>query len=104
MSKINISGTPDLDAVRIKRGGEQSRVEGAREGTQVSPNASAASANDDAVRVSDQGAAVGRLTRAVSELPDVRTERVKELQSRIQSGNYNPDASDIADAIVKSDF
>ncbi len=37
----------------------------------------------------------------LNRLPDVRAERVQALRERIESGQYRPDAMDIADAIVE---
>jgi flagellar biosynthesis anti-sigma factor FlgM len=43
---------------------------------------------------------VQQLTAKVQQLPDIRSERVAALKEQIQKGTYNPDAADVADALL----
>lgn len=80
------------------------RVEGERG---ADPNASVpvrttgALTTSDSVQVSPRATEIGELTAKVEQLPDIRADRVAELRAQVQSGNYQPSASDIAAAILK---
>jgi negative regulator of flagellin synthesis FlgM len=41
---------------------------------------------------------------ALSKVPDIRQEKVQEITQRLQSGNYNVSAQELADKIVESAF
>ncbi len=45
-------------------------------------------------------ALIQRLTKEVLEMPD-REEMIAELKARIESGEYNPSADEIADAMIR---
>jgi flagellar biosynthesis anti-sigma factor FlgM len=53
--------------------------------------------------VSERATEVRRLVERVLELPDVRQERVEALRARIASGDFNPSAEEIADAVIKDE-
>jgi negative regulator of flagellin synthesis FlgM len=41
---------------------------------------------------------------ALSKVPDIRQEKVQEIKEKLQSGNYNVSAQELADKIVESAF
>ncbi|WP_341875779.1 flagellar biosynthesis anti-sigma factor FlgM [Defluviitalea saccharophila] len=41
---------------------------------------------------------------ALSKVPDIRQEKVQEITQKLQSGNYNVSAQELADKIVESAF
>lgn len=57
----------------------------------------------DSINVSGRATAVGELTARVEQLPEVRQERIEQLRTLVQSGDYHPAAADIADAMLKEE-
>lgn len=55
----------------------------------------------DSVNVSARATEIGALTAKAEQLPEVRAERVAELKAKVDSGDYNPPAADIANALLK---
>jgi len=54
----------------------------------------------DTVEVSSKFAEVQQLTSKLQQLPDVRSDRVAMLKDQIQQGTYQPDPSNVADALL----
>lgn len=55
----------------------------------------------DTVEIStDNRRDVENAKRAIAELPEKRNAEVKEIKTRIASGEYNPEAKDVAERIV----
>lgn len=42
--------------------------------------------------------------KAISQIPDIRMDKVQEIKNKIESNTYNIDANQIADKIVNSIF
>ncbi len=57
---------------------------------------------DDQVSLSGTAKEIGRLQTAVSKLPDVRADRVEELQNAINSGTYNVKGDAVAGKLLKN--
>lgn len=57
----------------------------------------------DQVNVSDRAASVQQIVDKISNIPQVRQDRVEALREQIQSGSFNPSSEDIADAILRED-
>ncbi len=105
MNSIKIPATNDIELVRTSLRPEVNREgEGA---TVAHPEAShpvsAPEGLKDVIKVSDRATAIRSLVEQVSQLPDVRTERVEQLRLRVQSGTYHPEADVIADALLKGE-
>ena len=101
MNSVKLNGANDAESLRLARRGETGRP---TEANQPAPPSGAKSASGaDTINVSDQAATVGRLAAKVAELPDVREERVAALRARVESGNYQPSAREIADAIINQE-
>ncbi|NLJ87869.1 MAG: flagellar biosynthesis anti-sigma factor FlgM [Epulopiscium sp.] len=58
----------------------------------------------DTVALSNQGKDYQKALKAVSKVPDIREEKVEEIKQRIQSGNYDISAEELAEKIVDSIF
>ncbi|MFY9227566.1 MAG: flagellar biosynthesis anti-sigma factor FlgM [Blastocatellia bacterium] len=58
----------------------------------------------DSVNFSDATKEIQKLTEKVIETPNVRQEKVEDLRSKIASGEFNPSASKILDAIIKNEL
>ncbi|MGI6776725.1 MAG: flagellar biosynthesis anti-sigma factor FlgM [Acetivibrionales bacterium] len=56
----------------------------------------------DVLSISHEAKDFQTVMKALKEIPDIRSEKVKELAERYQSGNYNVNGRDIADKIVRS--
>lgn len=53
------------------------------------------------VSVSSAGQEIGKALQALSGIPDVRADRVAELKSQIESGNYHVSGRDVADSLLR---
>lgn len=58
----------------------------------------------DSVDISSTAKEYQIAQKALMHSPDIRDDKVKELKDKIQSGNYNINANEIADKIVNSMF
>lgn len=58
----------------------------------------------DSVNFSDATKEIQKITEKVIETPNVRQEKVEALRSKIVSGEFNPIASEILDAIIKNEL
>lgn len=89
---MNIQGSKPPESREIKRPEAERPAEaGPKERTaqgQASP--------EDRIKLSSAPREVSVLMAAVAKLPDVREEKVRQLQEEIQSGNYKPDVRKIA--------
>ena len=56
---------------------------------------------DDQITLSGQAQDIGRLQMDVSKLPDVRTDRVEEVKSSINSGTYDVKGDAVAGKLLK---
>jgi negative regulator of flagellin synthesis FlgM len=56
----------------------------------------------DVVSISNQAKDFQTVKKALKEVPDVREDKVRELNERFYSGKYDVKGSDVADRIVKS--
>lgn len=54
----------------------------------------------DEVQISQIGRDVQIAKQAVAEASDIREDRVAELKTRVQSGNYNVDSGDFASMLL----
>ncbi len=55
----------------------------------------------DKVEISEEAREYQLAMRALKEVPEVRTEKVDTIKQEIQSGQYKPNAEQIADQILK---
>ena len=55
----------------------------------------------DQVSISQAGRDYQVAKRAVSEASDIREEKVSELKTRVQSGNYSVDSGDFASKLLE---
>lgn len=60
-----------------------------------------ASKNGDSVRISSDGKEALRIMAEVSKAPDVREEKVRELQAKIQAGTYKVSGAQVAESLIK---
>jgi len=56
----------------------------------------------DRVNISDRSKEIADIMSAVNQLPDVRTDKVQEIQKSVEAGTYTVDASKVADKILKN--
>jgi negative regulator of flagellin synthesis FlgM len=68
--------------------------------TDAQPIEAKPTAESDKVNISSVALETGKLVERLKELPDVRQDRVEELQQQIASGNFQPSNTVIADAIL----
>ncbi|HKX33338.1 MAG TPA: flagellar biosynthesis anti-sigma factor FlgM [Blastocatellia bacterium] len=99
MNPINLSGPSEIDPRRAT-----GRIEAERPvdvNTNPPRTGTGSAQNSDSVDVSDRAAAIGELTAKADQLPEVRQEKVERLRTQVETGNYRPPASDIAEALLK---
>lgn len=60
------------------------------------------SSSSDSVSISKTGEQMKGFRTELDKVSDVRAERIESIKSRINSGNYNPPSSEIADAMIKT--
>ncbi|HEY9722666.1 MAG TPA: flagellar biosynthesis anti-sigma factor FlgM [Oscillatoriaceae cyanobacterium] len=53
------------------------------------------------VSVSSTGLEIGKALQALSGISDVRADKVAELKSQIQSGEYNVSGRDVAESLLR---
>jgi len=103
MNSVNlnrpIGGTGDHE---IARPTKRPELDPAKAGA-AARDSQPASAAADEINVSERAAAISKLVETASQSPDVRTEKVDRLRRLVESGRYQPDSRDIADAIIKND-
>ena len=99
-----------MNSIKLNCGGqvETERTAGRLEAERVTegcaappPTTSTPSRISDSISVSDRAAAISELAAKAGQLPDVREERVEALRALVQAGEYQPTATDIADAMLK---
>jgi len=86
------------------------KVDETTTGTTVLPNSAApdkaashAPANSDTVNLTSSAKLLERLDKTLAALPAVDLERVAEIKTAIENGDYEIDADAIADAIIRID-
>lgn len=100
MSNFNINKLKNFDAISAAR---ESKV--GKSGKTESQNIQEMSAKsgDDSLSFSTKFGGFGKILDSLRALPDVRQDRVDALRAKISSGEYNPSAGKIADAIFESE-
>lgn len=56
----------------------------------------------DRVDISSRSKEIADILSAINQLPDVRTDKVQEIQKSVEAGTYSVDPSKVADKILKS--
>jgi flagellar biosynthesis anti-sigma factor FlgM len=106
MSRIDLNGLTGNVSGGVNGSGE---AESARQARRVEAardqefQQAASAGNSDALSFSERGAKVAALVERITELPDVRSERVERLSRLIGQGAYQPPARDIADALLRNE-
>ena len=101
MGPIKLNNTRELESRRSAARTESERV------AEVNATPQKAITNSqkttDSISVSERATALGGLAAKAEQLPDIRQERIEQLRTRVQSGDYHPAATDIADAMLKDE-
>jgi flagellar biosynthesis anti-sigma factor FlgM len=66
----------------------------------TSSSAASSAAGDDTFSLSSAHGEVLSLTASLANVPEVRTQLVTALQQRVNSGSYQPNSQNVADAIL----
>lgn len=101
MNPINLNAGAEIDPRLTTNRTDSDRISDGKASQQKSNPAIAQPV--DSISVSDRAAAIGELAAKIDQLPDVRQERIDQLRTLVQKGEYNPLASDIADALLKDE-
>lgn len=104
MNPIKVNGNNDIELVRTTLRPEVGRE--LEHHSVAQPEAanslSAPEGIKDVIKVSDRASTIRSLVERAGQLPQVRSERVEEFRSLIQSNSYWREATDIADALLKN--
>lgn len=85
------------------------KVEDTTTGNKVAPKATApdtraaSTATSDTVNLTSSAKLLERLDKTLAALPVVNAERVAEIKTAIENGDYEIDADAIADAMIRLD-
>ncbi len=82
------------ELIQQQKAGEKASQ--SRDGRQVS----GAATPEERVTLSERAKEIQQARQALSELPDVREEKVAELKARIEDGTYRVDGEKVAEKIV----
>ncbi len=63
-------------------------------------NAGAATITEEKVNLSTQAKDIQQIKNTLSQLPDVREEKIQEIKSQVEKGTYNVSGEDIAGKMV----
>ncbi|UQZ89291.1 flagellar biosynthesis anti-sigma factor FlgM [Deltaproteobacteria bacterium Smac51] len=58
-------------------------------------------AKNDVVQLSDRSRMAARATELATTAPDVRTDKVEDLRTRINAGTYNISGQTVADSMLR---
>jgi negative regulator of flagellin synthesis FlgM len=64
-------------------------------------NANKADDSKDKISLSGEAKEINELKRLMSDLPEMRSDRIDALKKAIEAGNYNIDANKIAEKILE---
>lgn len=98
MGKVNLDKLKSFDPVRPER---QADVKGSR--NEPIRQALTGKAANDRVDLSGRAAEVGKLVTQIKELPEVRADKVESVRATVASGEFDPAAGDVADAIIRDE-
>ena len=55
----------------------------------------------ETVSISQTGEEISQYTEAMAELPDIREERVAQIQAALKKGTYSVSSQDLADKLIQ---
>jgi len=79
-------------------------VGGVNNNRDASSGSKSAQASADKVNVSSNGKLFQDIQKAVQSSPDIRADKVSEIEAKIAQGTYEPDYNVIADKLLSSDI
>lgn len=105
---INILRQPDMAASSRKKGDAVMRIEAYNQiasvyksnGTVKTQKSVGVAGGKDQVQISQIGRDYQIAKQAVAEASDIREDKVAELKTKVQSGNYNVDSGDFASVLL----
>ncbi len=62
---------------------------------------SASAEPSEPISISQTGQEIKQYTEAMAELPDIRKERIDQIQAALVSGTYSVSSQDLADKIIQ---
>ncbi|MBX7147965.1 flagellar biosynthesis anti-sigma factor FlgM [bacterium] len=87
----------------ISPAGVQARKTSKAQGSKTANSQSgekASAGEGDSVDISSTGSQLKSLGAQLKQVPDIRTERVQSLKAEVESGQYNPPADQVAQALI----
>ena len=55
----------------------------------------------ESISISREGQEISQYTKAMSNLPDIRQERIAQIQTALQEGTYTVSSEDLADKLIQ---
>jgi negative regulator of flagellin synthesis FlgM len=99
MDRVNLNGAGNLEQLQARKTGESDRANQFQ--TTQNAGTNALQRDADEITVSSRANEISQTVEKISDLPPIRQERVNALRAQALSGNYRPDAKQIADAILR---
>jgi len=96
MSKIDINNTNGINP--LQQAGK-SKVDHADKAKTAAPR-SKPEVSKDQLQFSNTAADVDKFVAQIKELPEIRADKVETIKNQINSGEFNPSNSEIADGIL----
>ncbi len=96
---MNIQGNKPPDGQEVSRAQAQNSKPVQPE-RRPEPAAAPKEARKDRVEISRAGKEVAELKAAIENMPEVRAEKVKEIQKAVESGSYTVDPARIAEKLL----
>lgn len=98
---MKINNTPNPEALKAYT---NNAVGGVQHNRDASSGSKSAQTSADKVNVSSNGKLFQDIQKAVALSPDIRADKVSEIESRIAQGTYEPDYNAIADKLLSPDL
>jgi negative regulator of flagellin synthesis FlgM len=98
---MKINSTPNQEAMKAYTNNSVANVQQYREPAQGEKPAPAAA---DRVNISSTVKLFQDIQKAVLDSPDIRTDKVKDVETKIAQGTYAPDYNAVADKLLSPDI
>lgn len=93
---------PELKNAESLQARKASKGESKKSDSSSTGKGSSVGPKGDRVELSGAGSQMRTFRSGLSTVPDIRTERVAEIKAQIERGDYRPDSSLIADAMIQT--
>lgn len=97
---MNIKGFGNSPISDLKTQQPSSKAEKAARSENAATESSASGTNSTTVELSSKARGLKEIERSLADLPEVDSNRVRDLRARIESGEYQVDSSKVAEKLL----